>query len=442
MDKKSKIIIKNRYLFLVVIILATFFLSIGYAQISNVDLDITGSVQADKQNGIAISNVAYQSNVGTDQSLSSINMYYQTLLDSHIVLGSDSSSSITYQISVVNLTNEEYVYNGSTFDNSFYDNNNITYDVNGITVGDSLLAGQTVTFNVTFHYTGNDTSNNILNSYINFRFKKANVATITFNSHGGESYPEQEVRLNEPIGTLPEPPNKETCTTPGTGTPKERGCTYIGEFRGWYADSSYTIPVDSNYVVTGDMTLHAKWHSLYEYFPHIPLITFNGVDEYLDSGINLYSEENIDKDFDMVFDIYDIDTNHIMNSGLEQTTVMNSKDEAQNTYPGFVVRFNTRQTSNVYLIYRWNNVSGNKGISTANLPIHYEIKRRSGIVTATVTGSTPELNNLSMYNENNWTLTNYPKKNVVFGCSYNSSGAPFRFFKGSLANIEITAYYP
>ena len=126
MDKKSKIIIKNRYLFLVVIILATFFLGIGYAQISNVDLDITGSVQADKQNGIAISNVAYQSNVGTDQSLSSINMYYQTLLDSHIVLGSDSSSSITYQISVVNLTNEEYVYNGSTFDNSFYDNNNIT----------------------------------------------------------------------------------------------------------------------------------------------------------------------------------------------------------------------------------------------------------------------------------------------------------------------------
>lgn len=431
---------KNGFIFLITIVLATFFLSIGYAQIADVYLNITGSASADKQTGIAISNVSYQSNSGTDPSLSSINMYYQTILDSHIVLGNDSSSTITYQVSITNLTNEEYVYKGSTFDNNFYDNNNITYDINGIIAGDSLPAGQTATFNITFHYDGTNTTNNTLNSYINFRFKKANVATIEFNSNGGETYPEIEVNIGETLGTLPSPTTKEICSTQGTGTPKERGCTFIGNFAGWYADSSFTTPVDSSYVVVGDMTLYAKWDSTYEYFPHIPLISFNGVDEYLDTGVKLYSEDNINKDFEIVFDLVSVDTDHIMNSGLEQTTVMNSKDESQNTYPGFVVRFNTRQIANVFVNYRWGGTNSNKSTSIANLPIHFEIKRVSGVVSVTITGSTPEHNNVTIYNQSNWTMTKYYDKSVVFGCSYDASGNPFRFFKGSLANIEVTLH--
>ncbi len=143
----------------------------------------------------------------------------------------------------------------------------------------------------------------------------------------------------------------------------------------------------------------------------------------------------------MVFDLVSFDTDHIMNSGLEQTTIMNAKDESQqNVWPGFVVRFNTKQTSNVYLNYRWGGTNSNKNTSPANLPIHYEIKRVNGIVTASITGSTPEHNNVTLFNQANWTMTTYYDRGVVFGCSYNSSGAPFRFFKGSLANIEITIH--
>jgi len=432
---------KRKTLFLLVIVLATLFLSIGYAQIADVYLDITGSVTANKQTGIVISNVTYQSNEGANPSLSTINSYYQTLLDSHIVLGAANSSTITYQVSIINTTTEDYDYIGSIYDNNFYDNNNITYDVTGLTVGDQLLAGQTVTFNLTFRYTGTDTSNNTLNSYIQFRFQKHNSATIHFNSNGGESYQDLEATIGEPIGTLPAPPNKETCELPEPGTPKERGCTYIGEFVGWYTDSTFTTLVDANYIVTGDMTLYAKWDSIYEYFSHIPLITFNGVDEYLDSGIKLYSKDNVNKDFEMVFDLVSFDTDHIMNSGLEQTTVMNSKDESQqNVWPGFVVRFNTRQTSNIYLNYRWGGTNSNKNTSTANLPIHFEIKRVSGVVSVSITGSTPEHNNVTIYNQSSWAMTTYYDKGVVFGCSYNASGAPFRFFKGTLANIEVTVH--
>jgi uncharacterized repeat protein (TIGR02543 family) len=431
---------KRSIIFIIVIIFATFLLSIGYAQISDVNLNISGYALADKQTGIAISNVTYQTNNGANPSLSSINMYYQTTLDSHIVLGNDSSSTITYQISIINMTNEDYVYNGSTYDNNFYDNTNITYDVNGLIVGDPLLAGQTATFNITFHYDGTDTSNTTLNSYINFRFKKANSATIHFVSNGGETYDDMDVVIGDPLGALPTPPNKETCSLSEPGTPKERGCTYIGEFVGWYADQSFNTLVDSSYIVNGDMNLYAKWNSIYEYFPHIPLISFNGVDEYLDSGIKLYSEDNINKDFEIVFDLYSFDTSHIMNSGLEQTTIMNSKDESQNTYPGFVVRFNTRETASVFLNYRWGGTNNKKSTSLSNLPIHFEIKRVNGIVSTSITGSSPEHNNVTLYNQANWTMPKYYNKGVVFGCSYNSSGEPFRFFKGSLANIEITLH--
>ena len=40
---------KNGLIFLITIVLATFFLGIGYAQIADVYLNITGSASADKQ---------------------------------------------------------------------------------------------------------------------------------------------------------------------------------------------------------------------------------------------------------------------------------------------------------------------------------------------------------------------------------------------------------
>ncbi len=438
---KKKSVYKSFLTYLFLIVIVTILLGVGYAQITPLEIDVDAIAQLDRQTGVVISNVSYVSNNNANPSLSSINTYYKTNMDSTIVLGNDSSSTITYQVTIVNLASDDYEFDGVVYDNSAYDNQNITFDLTGITIGDTLLVDDTVTFNITFRYTGNDTTYNELNSYLNFKFRRANSAYVTFEANGGMPVPQTlELYIGDQIGTLPEP-SKVICQSYGEGSYKDRGCTFVGEFLGWYLEPNFVTLVSDTYVVNADTTLYAKWHSYYEYYSHIPLIAFNGVNEYLDTGINLYSEDNINKDFDIVFDIVDIDYTYQASGAQQQPTIMNSKDESQGTYPGFVLRFNTSNSSLLYSIYRWNNSSGNKNFSTSALPIHMEYKRRNGVITfSAYTDNTNFYTDYTMYNQANWTMTTYAKKNLVFGSSYNGSGTPFRFFKGSLANIEVTAY--
>ena len=66
--------------------------------------------------------------------------------------------------------------------------------------------------------------------------------TISFNTHGGTPVIEDIKRnAGETLGTLPEPTLAHN------------------DFDGWYKESTYNIQVTSSTVVTGDMTLHAKW---------------------------------------------------------------------------------------------------------------------------------------------------------------------------------------
>ena len=160
---------KFKYIILLFLVLSLA-LTIGYAQISSVELNIGGSVIAQKQTGVVIMDVHYVSNNNANISSSIINSYYQTMLNSKIVLGNDSSSSITYEITIKNLTNAPKRFDGVIYEQEFYDNTNITYELNGLSIGDVLASNQSVTFTITYKYTGTDISNNILNSYINFSF--------------------------------------------------------------------------------------------------------------------------------------------------------------------------------------------------------------------------------------------------------------------------------
>ena len=161
---------RKKLLLIIFLFIATLFLGIGYAQISSVELNIGGSVIAQKQTGVVIMDVHYVSNNNANISSSIINSYYQTMLNSKIVLGNDSSSSITYEITIKNLTNAPKRFDGAVYEQEFYDNPNITYELNGLSIGDVLASNQSVTFTITYKYTGTDISNNILNSYINFSF--------------------------------------------------------------------------------------------------------------------------------------------------------------------------------------------------------------------------------------------------------------------------------
>ena len=149
-------------------------MSIAYAKISGNLLNITVTVEATTQTGVFITNVT---NVSEVQTNSKINYFMQTIFDSKTVLENIDASVQTYTISLYNNSNKQYVFidalTGMT-DETLYDNTNIEYYLTGIEqYVTTIQPNQTLSFNITFKYKKDaDTSQNILNSKINFRFKE------------------------------------------------------------------------------------------------------------------------------------------------------------------------------------------------------------------------------------------------------------------------------
>ena len=177
---------KNKCLFFMILICCfTCLLGVGYAQISGVDLSVSGNALALKQSGVVISSIKYQSDVGADITNSKIITYYQTLLSTKTILGDELSSSLTYQIKFKNMTSAVTYYDGITYDNSFYDNDDIVIVLDGLNVGDSINPGEEISATVTFKYKDGLTAinNNELNSYVKFKFvDTVGAHTITYDS--------------------------------------------------------------------------------------------------------------------------------------------------------------------------------------------------------------------------------------------------------------------
>ena len=92
--------IKKVKLIVLLITVSCCLLGIGYASIANINLSLTGTAQLDKQTGIVISSAVIDNYSGVNPDLSEINTYYKTMLDSKVVLGSDPTSYVTYQITI------------------------------------------------------------------------------------------------------------------------------------------------------------------------------------------------------------------------------------------------------------------------------------------------------------------------------------------------------
>lgn len=170
--KDGKLIL--HFIILSFIIASTFFLSIGYAGLESITLDIDGEVTAVPPSDVFISDVKYSTSANADIEKSKIHQYYQTIMKSTIVLGSSANSSIIYQITVYNNGEEKYVFKDVEHsDGEFYDNLDIVYSLEGIKQGDVLQSKKSISFSITFHYLNNAVSSNTsLNSYLNFKFVK------------------------------------------------------------------------------------------------------------------------------------------------------------------------------------------------------------------------------------------------------------------------------
>lgn len=170
MNKKYKGL-KINFLFWLFIILSTFFLSIGYASLDSIILDINGEVTAVPQSEIYITDVAYKTNINADIEISKITQYYQTLMQSSIVLGNTPTSSITYSVTIYNSGNQTYTFKDVEYSNEFYDNPNIVFELDGLKKWDTVASKEFITFSITFHYLNNTIPDStVLNSFLNFKF--------------------------------------------------------------------------------------------------------------------------------------------------------------------------------------------------------------------------------------------------------------------------------
>ena len=81
---------------LLLIVISTFFLSVGYASLESITLDINGKVTAIPESEVFISDIQYSTNVNADIEKSIIHQYYQTMIHNTVVLGEASDLSLIH----------------------------------------------------------------------------------------------------------------------------------------------------------------------------------------------------------------------------------------------------------------------------------------------------------------------------------------------------------
>ena len=177
MHKKDESEKKLNKLLIIILVIATLFMNAGYAAINIIDLNIDGEIIAQSQNGIFISEVENTGNNNAHLFDSKIKSAAQNILESTVALSeTDINSSITYRLKIYNSLDKNYVYTGATYDEEFYSNDNIIFEISEASIGDKLQSKNFINISITFKYKNDanleeDGFNNILKSFIKFNFE-------------------------------------------------------------------------------------------------------------------------------------------------------------------------------------------------------------------------------------------------------------------------------
>lgn len=250
--KKNKL-----FLLYITVFMLVMSLGIGYASVSSIPVEINGSISMTPQEGVYISSIEYLSDHNAEVATSKIKNYIQTTMNSTIALSpSDSTSTITYTVTVYNGNEEDYGFSDIIYDSSFYDNEDIVATTSLIP-GELIGPNESKSFTITFSYKGGvtpSTSNNILNSYINFSFKKNH--TITYHNITGETNLMENILDGETYSyTFTSPPDLISVTMGETILTKDTDFTYT--------NGVLTIPnVTDNLTITGEKNTVVKTYIL------------------------------------------------------------------------------------------------------------------------------------------------------------------------------------
>ena len=166
-------------------------------------------------------------------------------------------------------------------------------------------------------------------------------------------------------------------------------------------------------------------YAIYEKFSyeHEDDLVFDGTN-YIDTNIYLFSEKNINKDFEISFEIKDYTYAN------DQNSLISAMDERASPWPGFVFRF-TKSNQFEINSNTTSSVKGSKqyGLKEVNKVI---IKRTNNILYVNINdGTEQQIIDFSTIKQPFYAPTS-------IGASLNGNLQPQRYFTGTLSNVRIT----
>ena len=257
-----------------------------------------------------------------------------------------------------------------------------------------------------------------------------NEYTVAYDVNGGEELPNSYLTGGSKLNNLPTPTKEKY------------------RFDGWYYDSNFNNPVDSNDTITSDLTLHAKWTYdvvLTTKYQLNGTCVFNGKDnsvsgdcatpaglDYVDTGVSLFTSTTYKKDFEIYFEITSYDFVTPNDTG-EQSTFVSSKYEVKSLdYPGFVFRQEKTSTTDVELTSGAGTSGGKKTVTLQVADVtSFKIVRINKKLYYSINGGD------LVFFQDNTNFVNYFTDTVTFGAARKSDGSMFRYFKGELSNMYI-----
>lgn len=260
--------------------------------------------------------------------------------------------------------------------------------------------------------------------------------TIHYDANGGTgSMNNQEFTYNDPAEPL-------TANTFTRTNYVFKGWNTAADGSGTHYDNEEEVRNLSN-IDDDVVTLYAEWWKIE--FIRTGDVVFDGTaNTFIDTGLNIFSSTNIDKDFEIRFTFKSVDSDQMqyITGKQKQPTIFNAKDESNSTYPGMNVRFSGNITT-ITPTYRWGGSTTNVGnIAVSNKPIEFIYRRKSNnnnekIITIEYKYNNYDSGERTTINQSSWSLNQPFATNVAFGGYFDGSNQPGRFFKGTLADISI-----
>jgi len=396
---------KNKALFPVLLIIASLFMAIGYATVNSVILDISGTLTAEAPLDIIITKaVESDSNNG----YSHINFADGTLLNSTITLPTTDENGeayVTLLLSIYNNTSRTYAFKGTSYlpGEGGYDNENIEFELQGIEEREFLEPSDEKLVKVKFKYKDSSKiTDNVLNSLISFDFVpvyKIEYVDITNNNYPTYALEGEDVTVDF-LKDIP-------------------GAVIIqGSNNYTYNNPTLTLTNIENDIVVknkcvGENVIYCRTY--YE---------FTG-NNYLDTGVYLFNETNVNDNFELTFNIVEYGDNE------NYATLVNSLYEDHMTYPGFVYR------SYVYEDDKRQELHANANSNFHDQKFDIATTKKVTIVRLDGILYFADNDNLLVQVQDFTEFDTYFDIPVTFGASMDAQKNPFRYFNGTLSNMQI-----